>query len=94
MYNNAQSIRFTSIEVKLIRNFLEQLRQVSSTSIKELCANSHVSTSTYMKIRRHIPVKPECYYRLFIGITRTTTLEEFLDSLLHLGKLFYHNYEI
>lgn len=94
MYNNGQSICFTSIEVKLIRFFLEQLRQVSGTSVKQLCLNAHVSTRTYAKIRKLTPVKSECYYRLLIGITLTATYEEFLDSWLHLGQQFYNLHNI
>lgn len=94
MYIIGQSTCFSPIEVKLIANFLEQLRQTSCTCIKQLCINSRVSTRTYAKIRKLIPVKPECYYRLFIGITHTATYEEFLDSWLHLGQQFYSHHNI
>ena len=54
--------------------------------IDALCQETHVSSRTYYKIKRHVPVKPECYHKLFIGLCRAVTDEEFLEHWAILGK--------
>ena len=92
MYIISKKPGFTPMEVKLIKNFLEETRKESRTSIKQLCICSHVSTRTYAKILKLTPVKSECYYRLFVGIAYVANYEEFIAYWLILGQQFYHQY--
>ena len=76
----------------LMVTFFESLRKESFVSIKLLCMESHVSTRTYAKLKKNIPVKAECYHRLFIGIIRTTDLEDFHQQWQHLDQSLYGIY--
>ena len=71
--------------LRCIAWFLTRIRQESLMSIKLLCMESHVSTRTYAKVVKHIPVKPECYYRLFMGAVRTSAPEDFAAEWNALG---------
>lgn len=81
--------QFFTDEVAL---FLIPLQKVSETSIRQLCSDSHVSTRTYAKVVKQIPVKMECYCRLLIGISRIATYEEFIERWKLLGDNFYWKY--
>ena len=72
--------------------FLHTSRKVAGIRVDDFCMESHVSTRTYYKIMKHITVKNECYYRLFIGISRIATYEEFTEQWKLLGDSFYWKY--
>lgn len=69
-----------------IATFFQSLRKVSGVSIDKLCKEAHVSSRTYYKIKRHEPVKPECYEKLFIALSRAVSDEEFLMHWGTFGK--------
>ena len=92
MYLTDSNPHFTPMEVKLVKNFFEELRKESRTSIKQLCINARVSTRTYAKILKLNPVKSECYHRLLIGITYSANDEEFLHHWHLLGQQFYFHH--
>lgn len=75
-----------------IVNFFELLRKKSLVSIKLLCSESHVSTRTYAKLKKNIPVKTECYHRLFIALIRISVSEDFCEEWQHFGTNLQHLY--
>ena len=75
-----------------IVQFLVPLQKVSRTSIRQLCMDSHVSTRTYAKIVKLIPVKHECYYRLLVGLCHAANYEEFMEHWNVLGEDLYWKY--
>ena len=69
--------------------FFQSLLFVSDTCIRAICQEAHVSTRTYYKIKRHVPVKAECYEKLFIAICRAVNDEEFQEHWAIFGKLLF-----
>ena len=72
-----------------VATFFHSLVKVADIRIDALCTETHVSSRTYYKIKRHEPVKPECYWKLFIGLCRAVTDEEFLEHWAILGKCLH-----
>lgn len=68
---------------------LQNLRKKSGTTVSQLCSDSHVSTRTYAKMVKKIPVKPECCIRLLQGSCKGSTEQEFLEFLHVLGVESY-----
>ena len=75
-----------------IAHFFNSLREKSKVPVDVFCTKSHVSTRTYYKIMRYERVKSECYFRLFIGIIRMATYENFMEHWTLLGERFYWKY--
>ena len=65
------------------------LRKIAGLSVAQLCADSHVSTRTYAKFTKKIPVKMECYFRLVAGSCKGVTKEEFMTFWKKLGIRIY-----
>lgn len=65
------------------------LRKIAGLSVAQLCADSHVSTRTYAKFTKKIPVKMECYFRLVAGCCKGATREEFMTFWKDLGIRIY-----
>lgn len=82
---------FSSVHLCL-GHFLIELREKSEIPIARLCADSGVSTRTYAKLVKHLPVKPECYVRLVAGICKGATPEEFKEFWERFGEWIYATY--
>lgn len=67
----------------------EELRKKCGMSIIRLCSDSSVSTRTYAKFVKKIPIRYDCCIRLFIGICKGATKEEIRDFLLKLLDYLY-----
>ena len=71
---------------------LQVLRRVAGLSIAQLCADSHVSTRTYAKFSKKVPVKMECCCRLVAGSCKGATREEFMTFWNVLGTRIYDSF--
>lgn len=71
---------------------LEILREETNISVTQLCKDSHLSTRTYYKMKKGIPVKDECYWRLMCGICKGGTPEEVQDFWMKFGVWIYGEY--
>lgn len=68
---------------------LQVLRRMAGLTVAQLCADSHVSTRTYAKFSKKVPVKMECCFRLVAGSCKGATWEEFMTFWKELGIRIY-----
>ncbi len=68
---------------------LQDLRKKSGTTVNNLCSESCVSSRTYAKVVKKIPVKAECQFRLLKGMSHMATYEEFMKEWDKWGDRFY-----
>ena len=71
---------------------LQVLRRMAGLSVAQLCADSHVSTRTYAKFSKKVPVKMECCCRLVAGSCKGATKEEFMTFWNVLGTRIYDSF--
>lgn len=71
---------------------IQNLRHKYRIPVHQLCSNAGVSTRTYSKLVKHIPVKNECYCRLVIGICKVVTPEDFTEFWKKIGEWIYKRY--
>lgn len=69
--------------------FFQSLLVLSDTRIRDICQEAHVSSRTYYRMKRFVPVKAECYEKLFIALCRAVSEEEFLEHWTIFGKLLF-----
>ena len=68
---------------------LQVLRRMAGLTVAQLCEDSHVSTRTYAKFSKKVPVKMECCFRLVAGSCKGATWEEFMTFWKELGIRIY-----
>jgi len=81
-----------SLIYDLLRELIQEFRKEIDVPIAQFCADSGVSTRTYAKLKKHLPVKPECYVRLVIGFCRIASPEEFMKFWKKFGEWLYSRY--
>lgn len=75
-----------------LRESLQDSRKEAHIPVAEYCSGSGVSTRTYSKLVKHIPIKAECYVRLVIGICRVSGPEQFMVFWMKLGEWICKEY--
>lgn len=68
---------------------LQYLRKKSGTTVNNFCSETHVSSRTFAKVVKKIPVKAECQFRLLQGMSQMATYEEFMKEWEKWGDRFY-----
>ena len=70
-------------------NQLQAVRKEADITVTRLCSDSCISTRTFAKMVKMIPVKGGCYIRLVRGICKGCTYEEFMKFWMKLGEWIY-----
>lgn len=70
----------------------QELRKECGITVVQLCTDSHVSSRTYAKFAKKIPVRFECCFRLFIGCFKGASKEEIKEFLNKLVDVLYDYY--
>lgn len=81
-------LRFYFVFVALF----EELRKECGLTEAQLCSDSGVSTRTYAKLVKKIPIRYDCCIRLFIGCFKGATKEELQKFLLKMLDYLYEYY--
>lgn len=96
MYFTSMKVKYTMKKDKEFYHFfvdsIQELRKETGTSVTQLCADSHVSTRTFAKFTKKIPIKPECCYRLIAGSCKGATEQEFLQFWEAIGIDIYNRF--
>jgi len=75
--------------LRALMSFIQQLRDNTGLSIRQLCHSSHVGTSTYCKMMKIRVVKADCYIRILIGLCYVSSHEDFKEAWGKLGDTIY-----
>lgn len=70
-------------------NQIQAIRAEAGITIAHLCTDSRISTRTFAKMLKMIPVKDGCYIRLVQGICKGASFEEFMKFWQKLGEWIY-----
>lgn len=70
----------------------QEFRKEMGISITQLCTESHVSTRTFARFTKGLPIKPECCFKLLIGCGFAATKEEFMKYWIQLGEWLYRKF--